>query len=295
MIRLLAIALALALLPPLGAQTPDSGGTRVVLLGTGTPNAIPDRSGPAVAVTVNGAVYLVDAGPGVVRRAAAAGLAMERLTRVFITHLHHDHTLGLGDLIFTPWTLGRTAPLAVYGPAGIGPMTDHLSRAYAEDVRMRLDGLEPANETGHVVQALEITPGVVYRDSNVTVTAFAVPHGSWPLALGYKFVARDRTIVISGDTRASEALAAQCDGCDVLVHEVYAQAGWDRLPADWQRYHASFHTSAVDLGRIAALARPKLLVLYHQLHWSATPQQIVEEIGRSFRGRVAYGKDLDVY
>ena len=122
-----------------------------------------------------------------------------------------------------------------------------------------------------------------------------MPHGSWPLALGYKFVARDRTIVISGDTRASDAVAAQCGGCDVLVHEVYAQAGWDRLPADWQRYHASFHTSAVDLGRIATLARPKLLVLYHQLPWSATPEQILAEIRRSFNGRVAYGKDLDVY
>jgi ribonuclease BN (tRNA processing enzyme) len=300
-IRLLAITLALAMLPPLAAQTPDTGGTRVVLLGTGTPNADPDRSGPAVAVIVNGSVYLVDAGPGIVRRAAAArragvaALEMENLTRVFITHLHHDHTLGLGDLIFTPWTLGRTAPLAVYGPAGIRAMTDHLSQAYTEDIRMRLDGLEPANETGYVVQAHEITPGVVYRDSNVTVTAFAVPHGSWPLAVGYKFVARDRTIVISGDTRASDAIAAACQGCDVLVHEVYAQAGWEKIPTDWQRYHASFHTSAVDLGRIAARAGPKLLVLYHQLPWSATPEQILAEIARSFRGRVAYGKDLDVF
>ena len=301
MIRLLAITLALAILPPVAAQTPDTSGTRVVLLGTGTPNADPDRSGPAVAVIVNGSVYLVDAGPGIVRRAAAAqragvaALQMERLTRVFITHLHHDHTLGLGDLIFTPWTLGRTAQLAVYGPPGIQAMTEHLSRAYTEDVRMRLDGLEPANETGYVVQAHEITPGVVYRDSNVTVTAFAVPHGSWPLALAYKFVARDRTIVISGDTRATDAITAQCNGCDVLVHEVYAQAGWERLPADWQRYHASFHTSAVDLGRIAAAARPKLLVLYHQLLWRATSEQLLEEIGRSFGGRVANGKDLDVY
>ena len=293
MIRLLAITLLWA--PAVAAQAVDSSGTRVVLLGTGTPNADPERSGPAVAVIVNGAVYLVDAGPGVVRRAAAAALKMPTLTRVFITHLHHDHTLGLGDLIFTPWTLGRTAPLEVFGPPGLLAMTDHLSQAYAEDVRLRLDGLEPANPTGYLVRTHEVAPGVVYRDSNVTVTAFAVPHGSWPLSLGYKFVARDRTIVISGDTRASEALAAQCDGCDVLVHEVYAQAGWDRLPEDWQRYHASFHTSAVDLGRIAVLARPKLLVLYHQLPWSATPQQILEEIGRSFRGRVAYGKDLDVY
>src|SRR5574341_723064 len=191
--------------------------------------------------------------------------------------------------------MGRTAPLEVYGPPGLGAMTEHLSLAYAEDVRIRLDGLEPANATGYRVHAHEIAPGVVYRDSNVTVTAFAVPHGSWPLALGYKFEARDRTVVISGDTRATDAIAEQCHGCDVLVHEVYAQAGWEKLPADWQRYHASFHTSAVDLGGIAARAQPKLLVLYHQLPWSSTPQQIVREIQQRFRGRVAYGNDLDVY
>lgn len=301
--RLRAALLLAALVPFRVApgQAPDSTATRVVLLGTGTPNDDPDRSGPAVAVIVNGSAYLVDAGPGIVRRAAAArgrgvtALKVQNLTRVFITHLHHDHTLGLADLMLTPWTLGRTSPLEVYGPPGIRAMTEHLSQAYAEDIRIRIDGLEPANETGYRVVAHEIAPGVVYRDSNVTVTAFAVLHGSWPLALGYRFEARDRTIVISGDTRGSEAIVEQCHGCDVLVHEVYAQEGWERLPPDWQRYHASFHTSAVELGRIAARAQAKLLVLYHQLPWSSTPEQIVREVRRGFSGRVVYGNDLDVY
>jgi ribonuclease BN (tRNA processing enzyme) len=145
----------------------DSSSTRLVLLGSGTPNADPDRSGPAVAVVVNGAAYLVDAGPGVVRRAAAAerrgiaALAVKNLRIVFVTHLHSDHTLGLPDLIFTPWVLEREAPLEVYGPAGVKAMTDHLLAAYAQDVRIRLEGLEPVNETGHRVQAHEIAPGVV--------------------------------------------------------------------------------------------------------------------------------------
>ncbi|MGH9258521.1 MAG: MBL fold metallo-hydrolase, partial [Acidimicrobiales bacterium] len=78
-------------------------------------------------------------------------------------------------------------------------------------------------------------------------------------------------------------------------HEVYARAGWQRLPPDWQRYHATFHTSAVELGRLAARAQPKQLVLYHQLPWSSTPEQIVREIREHFAGPVAYGNDLDVY
>jgi ribonuclease BN (tRNA processing enzyme) len=280
-----------------GARAP----TRLVLLGTGTPNAEPDRSGTAIAIVVGGATYLVDAGPGVVRRAEAARragiteLGMQHLRRVFVTHLHHDHTAGLPDLMFTPWTLGRTAPLEVFGPPGTTAMVEHLLSAWREDVRIRLEGLEPANETGWRAHAIDVAPGVVYRDSNVTVTAFTVSHGSWAWAFGYTFATRDRTIVVSGDTRATDAIVEQCRGCDVLVHEVYAQAGWDRLPPDWQRYHASFHTSAPDLGRLAARARPGLLVLYHQLPWSATPEQLLAEVRAGFGGRVVYGRDLEVY
>ncbi|MFP5355315.1 MAG: MBL fold metallo-hydrolase [Gemmatimonadota bacterium] len=104
-----AVALAAALVAPgdSGAQPRPAGRTRVVMLGTGNPNADPDRSGPAVAVIVDDRPYLVDAGPGVVRRAASAvragqgALAAERLGIVFLTHLHSDHTVGLPDLIFT--------------------------------------------------------------------------------------------------------------------------------------------------------------------------------------------------
>ena len=109
--------------------------SQLVLLGTGTPNADPDRSGPAVAVIVNQTPYLIDFGPGVVRRAAAAyeqgveGLEICRLNRAFVTHLHSDHTAGYPDLILTPWVLGRRRPLEVYGPAGLQAMTEHILRA----------------------------------------------------------------------------------------------------------------------------------------------------------------------
>ena len=109
---------------------------QIVLLGTGTPNADPARSGPSVAIVANGCPYLVDFGPGVVRRAAAAcqagiqGLAVERLNRAFLTHLHSDHTAGYPDLILTPWVLKRDEPLHAYGPAGLGEMTDHILAAY---------------------------------------------------------------------------------------------------------------------------------------------------------------------
>ena len=203
--------------------------TQLVLLGTGTPNDDPDRSGPAVAIVVGNEVYLVDAGPGIVRRAALAkhrdslpALAAENLRRVFITHLHSDHTVGLPDLIFSPWVLGRTTPLEIYGPRGTRRMSELLESAYSEDIAIRLNGGEPSNKTGYAVAAHDVAPGIVYRDSNVTVTAFAVPHGKWEQAFGYRFETRDRSIVISGDTGPSDAVVRACNGCDVLVHEVYS-------------------------------------------------------------------------
>ncbi|MGQ0538461.1 MAG: MBL fold metallo-hydrolase, partial [Gemmatimonadaceae bacterium] len=256
-----------------GAQLPGAAGTavtgdsraRVVMLGTGTPNADPERSGPAVAIVAGGKAYLVDAGPGLVRRAAAAALrgeaalAAPRLDIVFLTHLHSDHTLGIPDLLLSPWVLERTAPLRVFGPPGTRAMLQHIGAAYAEDVRNRIDGLQPANETGFRAEVTEISgPGLVYRDSTVAVHAFAVPHAGWRHAYGYRFETSDRTIVISGDSDASDAVVAACGGCDVLVHEVYSAARFATLPNEWQRYHADAHTSARELALLAARARAKL-------------------------------------
>lgn len=277
-------------------------GTHLVLLGTGTPNAEPDRSGPAVAVLVNGTSYLVDAGPGIVRRAMAAAkagvgpLSMSSLRILFLTHLHSDHTLGLPDLIFTPWVLERDVPLEVYGPQGTAHMVEHLLAAYEADVRVRLEGLEPANPNGYKVDVHEIHPsGFTYEDANVRVTAFPVEHGDWENSFAYRFESADRIIVISGDAVPSEAMVEQCAGCDVLVHEVYSQQRLEQRPQVWQRYHASSHTSTVELAELAARARPHLLVLYHQLLWGATADELLSEITGRYDGRVVFGRDLDVF
>jgi ribonuclease BN (tRNA processing enzyme) len=275
--------------------------TQVVLLGTGTPNAEPDRAGSALAIVINDTPYLVDAGPGIVRRANEAfengieGLAVNKLSRVFLTHLHTDHTVGLPDLIYSPWVLERESPLMIVGPDGTKAMAEHLSQAYEHDVRVRLEGLEPANQTGHEVDARDVAPGVVYEDDNVTVTAFQVSHGSWDMAFGYRFETPDRTVVVSGDTRPTESVVQNCAGCDILVHEVYSHAKWELRSDVWKEYHAASHTSGIQLGEIAARARPGLLVLTHQLLWGATPEELMAEVRQGFEGRIAYGRDLDVF
>jgi ribonuclease BN (tRNA processing enzyme) len=133
--------------------------TKVVLLGTGNPNANPERMGASIAVIANGKPYLVDFGPGVVRRASEAyengieELDMPNLSHAFATHLHSDHTVGLADLIFTPWVLDREHPLELYGPRGIKAMAGNTVRAFREDIKIRTTGGQPHNKTGYKVTA----------------------------------------------------------------------------------------------------------------------------------------------
>jgi ribonuclease BN (tRNA processing enzyme) len=283
--------------------------TQVVMLGTGTPGPDPERSGPATAVIVNGTPYLIDFGPGVVRRAAAAysrgivafGSGVANVSTVFLTHLHADHTAGYPDLILTPWIMGRSVPLEVYGPKGLRAMTKHLLLAWQVDISNRLNGLERARSAGVEVNVREIKPGLVYRDENVAVTAFPVRHGELEPAFGFRFVTPDKVIVISGDTAPAKALEENCKDCDILIHEAYSQHTYDRVAPRWQKYRREYHTSSRQLGELAARVNPRLLVLYHRSNPGgrlalANPEgALLDEISRIYKGRVVTAHDLDVY
>jgi ribonuclease BN (tRNA processing enzyme) len=275
--------------------------TEVVVLGSGTPIPDPDRAGPAVAVVVEGTAYLFDAGAGVVRRAAAAArggnraLDPERLGRVFLTHLHSDHTLGLADLLLTPWIQGRQAPLEVYGPPGTTRLLNGILDGNSEDVAERLASAGGPSRDGWRAVVHEVEDGTVYEDERVRVRAFAVPHSRWKHAFGYRVQTRDRTIVLSGDTRKSDAIARECNGCDVLLHEVYSDRGFTTIPRERQPYHAQAHTSASQLAAIAAAAKPRLLVLYHQLFFGTSEKELLAEVQKGYRGRVVSAHDLDRY
>lgn len=286
------------------AEPEPPGTTQVVMLGTGTPNPDPERSGPAVAIVVNGTPYLVDFGPGVVRRASAMSpsfggsmpaLEIKNLRYAFLTHLHSDHTAGLSDLILTPWVLERDRPLELYGPAGIGEMASHVLRAYRADIDYRVYGLEPANDEGWRVNSHEIEEGVVFEDDNVTVEAFRVRHGTWPNAFGYRFATPDRVIVISGDTAPDENLEKHARGADILIHEVYSVEGFGGRDPAWQKYHSTNHTSAHELGELAARVKPGLLVLYHVLFWGASEESVLREVREKYSGEVVLADDLDVF
>jgi ribonuclease BN (tRNA processing enzyme) len=285
-----------------GQYKKDTTAIKVVLLGTGTPLADPQKSGPSLAIIVNNASYIVDCGPGVVRQAAAAaakyGMASLRpanLKRLFITHLHSDHTIGYPDIILTPAVLHRNAPLEVYGPKGLQNMTDYLLKAYQEDIHIRLNGLEKGNPAGYKVNVHEIEEGFIYKDSNITVKAFRVHHGSWPQAFGYRFETKDKVIVVSGDCTYDENLIKNAIGCDILIHEVYSAEGFARLPKADQAYHRVFHTSTIQVAAIANRVKPKLLVLTHQLLFGSTKARLLNEVKSRYHGKVVYGEDLDLF
>jgi ribonuclease Z len=312
-----AILVAVLSLPLIAQQQQASAPathTQIVLLGTGSPPADPDRSGPATAIIVNGTPYLVDFGAGVVRRAKAAvadrgitALEPTNLRVVFVTHLHSDHTVGYPDLILTPWVLGRRTPLEVYGPPGIKAMSEHVLEAYRADFETRIKdsketGFTAGSSTqGHQVNAHEITAsGVVYKDANITVTAFSTKHSMD--SYGYRFDTPDRSIVISGDTNPTQATIDACHGCDVLIHEVFTLEFLAKRP-DFQNYASRYHTSTVQLAELATKAKPGLLILYHaSISWRpavdpvrSTPAELLNEMTSRYSGHVVVGRDLDVY
>lgn len=285
------------------------------MLGTGTPNPDPQRSGPSVAIVVKDTAYLFDCGVGVVRRAVEgyqkgiSGLKPEKLSKCFITHLHSDHTLGLADLILTPWVLERDKPLELIGPKGLKEMVHHLKAAYILDINERIQGHE-GNEIGQQVHIKEIeNDGIIYQDEQIKVEAISVIHGSFDGVYGYKIITDDGIIVLSGDSNPCINLVEKASGCDVLIHEVYYADGLKQREAYWQKYHSSVHTSSKELGIIANQIKPKTLILYHQLYMfdintysddlfeqmKKIEHIIVEDIKDNFDGNIICANDLDIF
>jgi ribonuclease Z len=272
----------------------------VILLGTGYPRPDPERAGPADALVVGEKVFLVDAGRGVMTRFWQTGLPARNIRGVFLTHLHSDHTSGLPDFFATTWIFGRHVPLELYGPEGTKEMAVALEHYFAADIRIRRDLTENQPGAGATLNVHTVKEGVVYEDAEVRVRAFAVDHRPVVPAFGYKFEAKDsdgrivKTVVISGDTRPSDNLIKHAKGADVLVHEVYLPEHFDdvdspEVAARLKRYH----TSAEEVGQVAAAAGVKLLVLTHVIPGDPESEKIfLERAAKHFKGEIVVGKDL---
>ncbi|MAO98245.1 MAG: MBL fold metallo-hydrolase [Gammaproteobacteria bacterium] len=275
--------------------------THFFVLGSGTPNPNPERMGSAYLVLANDTPYLFDFGSGVVRRVAALSsewggnfskLDVTQLEYAFLSHIHSDHTLGLADLIITPWIMGRDKPLKIFGPEAAKDMADHIIKAYQPDIDYRIYGSQPQNDKGYKAIFTSIEEGVIYEDKNIMVTAFLNDHGDLAESYGFLIQTGDKTILISGDTGPSANLLRFGNEVDILVHEVYSQAGFEKKEPDWKIYHKAHHTSPSELAKIAKKLNPKTLVLSHILFWGSSESEILEEIMKDYDGKVILADDL---
>ncbi len=295
------------------AVPPGSPRTRVVLLGTaGGPALRPGRSSPASAIVVDGVPYVVDCGYGVGRQLVDAHIAPTAIRAIFVTHHHSDHNADLGNLLVLGWATGGKAPVDVYGPVetlpgsdavttSVGKLVDLALRYHGYDIAVRIPDEGRVDPRPLFIPHDVATAGRVYRDERVTVEAAVVSHPPVRPALAYKFRTPDRVVVFSGDTTYNENLIAFARGADVLIHEVLLTSALDRLlklvpNASRLREHiVAAHTDAADVGRVAAAAKVKRVVLSHLVP-SYDPALRDEDwaapVRAHFAGDVVVGRDL---
>ncbi|MBI4241799.1 MAG: MBL fold metallo-hydrolase [Candidatus Rokubacteria bacterium] len=269
---------------------------RVTLLGTGFPRPNPKRRGPSQLVEARGDRFLVDCGSGVACQLVSIGVSPVDVHHVLITHHHSDHTIDLGHLLLTRWIMGQNAPLHVWGPSGTRQYVDDLLRLHDYDIEVRRHHQD--QRPGPRVEVHEIAPGVIYESSQLRITAFLVEHFPVEPAFGFRFDGPERSVAISGDTRPCENLIAQCRGVDVLIHEctdvtklpLNPGGGYPSREVQVARL-ASYHTLPDQVGKVAARAEAKTLVLSHLTHLSE-PAELQRVVARDFGGKLIVGEDL---
>jgi ribonuclease BN (tRNA processing enzyme) len=294
---------AAACLDP-GIVLAQTNRTRIILLGTkGGPTLATQtgRRNASTLLSINDVPYLIDCGYGVSRQLIAARVSLDRLRYIFITHLHSDHDLEYGALFYNAWTSKQPPRVDAYGPPGLKRMTQDFFAYLKFDIDTRI-----ADE-GVVDPRQLLTPhefssgGLVMQNADVKVTSLRVRHPPITQSYAFRFDAKDRSVVISGDTAYAPELATFAKGADVLIHEAMYLPAIDKLvqqnpAAKRLREHLlASHTSTEDVGRIAEQAGVKTLVLSHLVPGddpTITDEQWSEGVRKNFKGRIVVGKDL---
>lgn len=264
-------------------------GMRVILLGTGSGAAAQiDRAGSAVLVESGDDVLLFDCGRNVAQRVWQSGLALAEVTRVFLTHLHADTTMGCADLWWSGWMRGRDEPLRVTGPEGSADMMESLAKTYAADVTSR----GATNVTGAGIEVSEIAENSVYESGDLRVHAFVVEHGAIGRAYGYRIENGRHVVVISGGARYSANLVENAKRASVLIHEVMA-VDKDLLedsPA-LRREHDT-HSSAEDVARLLRTVRPGIAILSPLELVQVSEDDVLRAVRKQYPGIVELGRDF---
>jgi ribonuclease Z len=288
------------------AQAPvprtEPGALRVRLLGTNSgPTINAQRFGISTLIEAGKETLVFDCGRGSSAGLSRLGIPLADARKVFLTHLHSDHVIGIPELYVFPWeSAGRTLPFEVWGPSGTKSMMDHLQRAFAADIHTRRDVDEKFPAEGIRTIAHDIREGVVYESNGVRVTAFLVDHRPVTPAFGYRLDYSGYSVVISGDTRPSPNLVKFAQGADVLIHEI---GPWKQDPLllgppdelipgtnltrRQRQAIAEHHTDAEQVGVVFEKVKPRLAVLSHY----APNANILPLVRKSYAGPIELGED----
>lgn len=289
-------------------------GLHVILCGTGSPIPDPSRSGPCTMVIAGKQVFVVDTGSGAGRRIGQIGVPLAKLDAVFLTHFHSDHIDGLGEVLMLRWAgSGRPQPTPIYGPSGVERVVAGFDTAYTADYGYRIAhhgaDIMPRSGAGGDARPFTFAPGQASRvisDANgVRITAFRVKHDPVEPSVGYRFDYKGRSVVISGDTAPTPAVAKMCNGCDVLVHEVLnsemvgkisaaARKAGDARIAKIMSDIPGYHTSPVEAARIARQGKAKMLLFTHivpMMPTSLLHPYFLRGVADAYSGQVAMGED----
>jgi ribonuclease BN (tRNA processing enzyme) len=276
-----------------------SPASRVILLGTkGGPTPSPFRAPASVAIVIDGHLYLVDAPNGVAGQLAKAGIKLDALSQVFITHNHSDHVLDAGSLLVLAWGAGLATPVQLHGPPPLKQIVEDSLAASRYDIaaRIREEGRPPLAPLISVRESA--AGGQVYADRRVRVTSTLVDHYTVKPAFAYRFDTPARSIVVSGDTTYSENLVTLARGADVLIHEaMYAPAIGQLLGENAPRLEDHLrrsHSTTEQVGLVAARAGVKKLVLSHLVPAfpTITDAMWLEGVRKHFHGEAIVGRDL---
>ena len=298
------VGVALLMVGSVLSRSADAGqgDFRVTLIGSGNPVPEADRFGPATLVEAGDQKLLFDAGRGATIRLWQLKIPFNKISPLFLTHFHSDHTVGIPDLWLTGWLGGlfgrRTTPFHVIGPTGTKELMTNLERAYAADIRIRIADEHYPPEGVKVIADEFTAEGVVYEKDGVRVTAFEVNHGDEiKPAYGYRVDYKDRSIVISGDTRFNENVIKYGTDANVLIHEV-AAVHPELLKEQVVQRVLAHHTSPQEAGTVFTRAHPKLAVYTH-FTLLARPQipaittaEVIAQTRETYSGPLEAGEDL---
>ena len=263
----------------------------VTLLGTGTPRPSVENFGAAVLVEAGKQKLLFDAGRGVAQRIFQIYVPFQEIDKVFISHMHYDHLIGLPDLMLTGWVFQRQGPISLWGPPALVTHMDYLKRAYHDDIAFRRQYSE-LSPRGINYQVHTIKPGVVYEQDDFVVTAFEVDHHPVAPAYGYRIDYAGQSVVISGDTRSSEGVLKYARGVDLLIHEVAAASESLRTKNPRLQKIMDYHTNPDDLANLIAQAKPGLVVLTHVLAFEVSSEELLQRTSAGHTVPIRMGKDL---